>query len=122
MVTAAGMRYVNIPLSGLMPPSAADTTLILGLLKDPATGPVFVHCKRGADRTGGVIAAYRIDHDKWGNRRALKEAKANGMSRLQIPRQNYIRSFRRGSAREASGAASSSGAPADKETGSDASK
>ncbi|MBZ5625326.1 MAG: tyrosine-protein phosphatase [Acidobacteriia bacterium] len=93
LVTAAGMRYVNVPMTGKTPPTPAETNTILSLLEDPAAGPVFVHCKRGVDRTGAVIAAYRIDHDKWDNARALKEAKANGMSPLQFQRQKYIRTF-----------------------------
>jgi tyrosine-protein phosphatase SIW14 len=93
VVTAAGMKYINIPMTGLTPPSEAEITKILGMLEDGATGPIFVHCQRGADRTGAVIASYRIDHDGWDSARALKEAMSNGMSFFQIPRQNFIRSF-----------------------------
>jgi tyrosine-protein phosphatase SIW14 len=93
LVTSAGMKYVNIPMTGLKPPTEAETSQVLGILED-GSGSVFVHCKRGADRTGAVIAAYRIDHDGWDNRRALKEAMAQGMSSFQIQRQNYILSLR----------------------------
>jgi hypothetical protein len=48
---------------------------------------------RGADRTGAVIGAYRVEHDKWENARALKEAMASGMSFFQLPRQSFIRNF-----------------------------
>src|SRR5579864_1381908 len=51
-VTAAGMKYVNVPMTGLTPPSEAEITKILGILEDNSSGGVFVHCKRGADRTG----------------------------------------------------------------------
>ena len=95
LVTAAGMRYLNVPMTGLTPPTDAEIGKILGVLENENPGPVFVHCKRGADRTGAVIAAYRIDHDGWDNDRALKEAMARGMSFLQLPRQGYIRSFQR---------------------------
>ena len=93
IVRASGMEYVNIPMTGLTPPTKAEITRILGILEDRTTGAVFVHCKRGADRTGAVIACYRIDHQRWDNTRALSEAKANGMSRFQFPRQRYIRAF-----------------------------
>jgi tyrosine-protein phosphatase SIW14 len=93
IVTAAGMQYINIPMTGLTPPTEAEITRILGLLEDYTTGPVFVHCMRGADRTGAVIASYRIEHDGWDNTRALKEAMANGMSFFQLPRQSFIRNF-----------------------------
>jgi protein-tyrosine phosphatase len=93
VVTAAGMQYVNVPMTGLTPPTETEITKILALLEDYTTGPVFVHCQRGADRTGAVIAAYRIDHDHWDNARALTEAKSLGMSFFQFPRQHYILTF-----------------------------
>jgi protein tyrosine phosphatase (PTP) superfamily phosphohydrolase (DUF442 family) len=93
VVTAAGMVYINVPMTGLTPPTESEISEILGILEDDNTGPVFVHCKRGADRTGAVIASYRIDHDHRDNAQALKEAMAKGMSFFQLPRQNYIRGF-----------------------------
>ena len=94
VVTAAGMKYVNAPMTGLTPPSEAEIAKILRILESDRKGAVFVHCKRGADRTGAVIASYRIDHDHWDNRRALSEAMERGMSFFQFPRQSYIRAFR----------------------------
>jgi tyrosine-protein phosphatase SIW14 len=93
VVTAAGMKYVNIPMTDLTPPTDAEITRVLGMLEDDSAGAVFVHCKRGADRTGAVIAAYRIDHDHWDNARALSEAKSEGMGFFQFPRESFIRSF-----------------------------
>jgi protein-tyrosine phosphatase len=92
-VLASGMQYVNVPMTGLTAPTDAEITRILALLENDANGPVFVHCMRGADRTGAVIAAYRIDHDQWDGARALKEAMSNGMSFFQLPRQKFIRTF-----------------------------
>lgn len=96
LVTSLGMQYVSVPMSGLTPPTQAQITRILTLLEGATTGAVFVHCKRGADRTGVVIAAYRIDHDHWDNARALREAMSLGMSFFQLPRESYIRSFHPG--------------------------
>jgi protein tyrosine phosphatase (PTP) superfamily phosphohydrolase (DUF442 family) len=93
VVTAAGMNYVNVPMTGLTPPTEPEITRILGILEDDSAGAVFVHCQRGADRTGAVIAAYRIDHDHWDNDRALSEAKSDGMGSFQFPRRSYIRDF-----------------------------
>jgi protein-tyrosine phosphatase len=92
-VTASGMKYVNVPMTGLNPPTTVEITKILALLEDGKAGPVFVHCKRGADRTGAVIAAYQIDFLKWNNARALKDAKSHGMGSFQLPRQEYVRTF-----------------------------
>src|SRR5437879_4135866 len=112
VVTAAGMKYVNVPMTGLTPPTEAEISKILGILEDGNAGPVFVHCKRGADRTGAVMAVYRIDHDGWDNARALSEAKERGMSFFQLPRQAYIRAFqpRTVSAKTATASTSDSGA------------
>jgi protein tyrosine phosphatase (PTP) superfamily phosphohydrolase (DUF442 family) len=93
LVTSLGMQYVNVPMTGLTPPTKTEITRILVLLEDSTAGAVFVHCLRGADRTGAVIAAYRIDHGHWDNDRALKEAMSFGMSFFQLPRQNFIRKF-----------------------------
>jgi tyrosine-protein phosphatase SIW14 len=93
LVTAAGMQYINVPMTGLTAPTAAEISKILGILEQESAGAVFVHCQRGADRTGTVIAAYRIDHDHWENSRALSEATALGMSMFQLPRKNFILSF-----------------------------
>src|SRR5216684_7352307 len=93
VVTATGMKYVNVPMTGLTPPTESEISRILGILEDSGSGAVFVHCKRGADRTGAVIAAYRIDHEHWDNARALSEAKSDGMGSFQFPRRSYIRDF-----------------------------
>jgi protein tyrosine phosphatase (PTP) superfamily phosphohydrolase (DUF442 family) len=92
-VTAAGMNYINVPMTGLTPPSEAEINKILAVLEDGNTGPAFVHCKRGADRTGAVIAAYHINHQKWSNEQALKDAMDHHMSFFQLPRQGFIKKF-----------------------------
>lgn len=93
VVNADGMRYVNVPMTGMTPPTTAEMEKILALLEDATAGPVFVHCKRGADRTGAVIAAYRIDHDRWENGKALDEAMSHRMSGFQRQRQKFILTF-----------------------------
>ena len=94
VVTGAGMKYLNVPMTGLTPPSENEIAAILKMLEDSTAGPIFVHCLRGADRTGAVIAAYHIDHDRWTPDRALQDAKAHHMSFFQFPRQNYIKNFK----------------------------
>jgi hypothetical protein len=87
------MKYINVPMTGLTPPTEAEISRILDILENNPDGAVFVHCKRGADRTGAVIASYRIDHDGWDHARALMEARADGMSFFQLPRQAFISAF-----------------------------
>jgi protein tyrosine phosphatase (PTP) superfamily phosphohydrolase (DUF442 family) len=47
----------------------------LKLASDPANQPMLVHCKHGADRTGTMVAAYRIVVQGWSKEDALAEMK-----------------------------------------------
>ena len=62
---ALGMRYFNIPMSGLGRPTDEQVERALAVIDARENWPVFVHCQRGADRTGVIIAVYRILRDKW---------------------------------------------------------
>jgi protein tyrosine/serine phosphatase len=59
-VEALGMKYVGIPWNAHHEPSSADVARFLEtILAHPKT-KIFVHCQRGADRTGLMVAAYRV--------------------------------------------------------------
>jgi len=90
-VAAAGMNYVNVPMKGVVAPTNEQIAKLLALLD--SSEPVFVHCKRGADRTGTVIACYRIAHDRWQHQLALQEAKSFGMGLVQVGLKHYIMAF-----------------------------
>jgi protein tyrosine phosphatase (PTP) superfamily phosphohydrolase (DUF442 family) len=92
-VHADGMTYVTLPLKGMAAPRDADVAKALAILDNPADGPVFVHCRRGADRTGTILACYRISHDHWNNQLALKEARDLGMRFFEWAMQNYVMHF-----------------------------
>jgi tyrosine-protein phosphatase SIW14 len=94
IVTGLGMRYVSIPMHGLSTPKDDKVAAVQALFNDASSGPVFVHCKRGADRTGMVVAVYRISHDQWDNKKALSEAKSYGMSFFERAIQSYVRNYR----------------------------
>ncbi len=92
-VERVGMRYVRLPWSDFKAPTDAQIAAVLALLNDSSGWPVFVHCRRGADRTGTAIACYRIAHDHWSNQQALAEAKTFGLSTLEVAMQHYILHF-----------------------------
>lgn len=50
-----------------------DVVRVLRTLKDPARGPYLVHCQHGADRTGTMIAMYRIVVQGWSREKAIDE-------------------------------------------------
>ena len=87
------MHYVRLPWSGYKAPDDSQIATVLSLLDDNSAWPVFVHCRRGADRTGTAIACYRIAHDHWTNQQALAEAKTFGMSSMEVAMQHFILRF-----------------------------
>jgi len=93
VVKANGMKYVSIPMKGMTTPTEKQIDHALRILNDSSAAPIFIHCRRGADRTGVVLACYRIDHDNWGNQKALNEARSFGMSWYQFPLSRYVLNY-----------------------------
>ncbi len=89
---AMGITYTNVPMSGWRRPTDEQIAKVL-LLVETAASPVFIHCKRGRDRTGTVIACYRIQHDQWTDGDALLEAKQYKMSGWSTRMIYYVRDF-----------------------------
>lgn len=89
---AHGILYTNVPMHGMGRPAEQQVRLILELI-DTLPGPVFIHCQHGCDRTGTVVACYRILHDKWSNAAALQEARRYGMSPLERGMRRCVLAF-----------------------------
>lgn len=88
-----GLKYINIPFPPLSAPPNPLIQQVMALLTGSNTDTVFLHCRRGKDRTGTVIACYRIQHDGWNHERALEEAKQYGMSFAERGMRSYIIHF-----------------------------
>lgn len=71
---AAGLRYVNIPMSSTNRPRDEQIEQFLKLANDPSTGRFFVHCAGGRHRTGVIGAVYRMQQG-WDFDKAYKEMK-----------------------------------------------
>jgi tyrosine-protein phosphatase SIW14 len=83
-VESLGMRYVNIPVTFrpfVWGDDVTDAALeqFFQVVDDPASGIVFVHCHRGADRTGTFVGLYRMARQGWDLQRAYNEARQVGM-------------------------------------------
>jgi protein tyrosine/serine phosphatase len=87
-----GLRYFNVPLSGFRRPRMEAIEKVLRLIAHPENQPVFVHCKRGADRTGVAMACERVAHDGWSQQRAAEEARSLGLGWWQVRMKGAIRS------------------------------
>ena len=88
-----GFRYFNIPFASFDRPSDKAVDEVLKLLNTQENSPLFIHCKRGSDRTGTVIAIYRIEHDGWDGEKAKAEAKRYGMGFWQVGMKDYIHDY-----------------------------
>jgi protein tyrosine phosphatase (PTP) superfamily phosphohydrolase (DUF442 family) len=93
LVGNLGMQYVNIPLDGFKAPTVDEVSKIFSVLNDQSAGKIFVHCRRGADRTGTVLALYRIQHDHWTNQQALTEAKTMKMAAAERLMQKFVLNY-----------------------------
>ena len=98
-VTAAGMRYVEIPMKigpfGAPVPTPAQREAFLAAATDPKGRPAYVHCHHGRDRTGVMIALYRVKVSGWAPDEALREAKARGMRPQYRAYRRWVRSLAR---------------------------
>ena len=90
---AAGMKFVNIPVSGWSPPTNDQVAEFLSLFRDPHA-KIFVHCRFGDDRTGVFVATYRMAHDHWPPSQAIKEMYFFGFNGFWHPAmKSFIRDF-----------------------------
>lgn len=67
-------RFHTNPWNGEM----EDVIRFLKIATDTNNLPIFVHCQRGADRTGMMCAMYRIVVCDWTKEAAIKEMKEGG--------------------------------------------
>ena len=74
-----GMRYVAIPWHCPFPHDEAFARF-LKLVRENPDKKIFVHCRLGDDRTGMMIAAYRMAAEGWTADRAMREMERYGFS------------------------------------------
>jgi hypothetical protein len=93
-VEAAGMRYQRIKLESSDAPSTRDVRRFLAMVKDPALRPIYVHCLHGVDRTGTMMAVYRMEVDGWSNEEAFAEMEHFGAHKVWRDLRAYVRAYR----------------------------
>jgi hypothetical protein len=73
-------------------PAAIDK--FLELLDDKSAYPILVHCNAGLNRTGVIVAVYRMEHDGWTPLQAWNELRANGFGEFtSTADNNYITQY-----------------------------
>lgn len=78
-VRRLGMRYVAIPWHCPFPNDEVFVRF-LKLLQENPNKKVFVHCRLGDDRTGMMVAAYRMAAEGWTADQAMREMHQFGFS------------------------------------------
>jgi protein tyrosine/serine phosphatase len=74
----AGIKFFHVPMHPIFAPKKEEIEKALAYITDSENQPVFVHCDYGSDRTGIVIAAYRIKSNGWSVEEAYNEMKKYG--------------------------------------------
>ena len=93
-VEALGMRFVDIPVGGWSAPSNAQVAEFLKLFRDDPNQKIFVHCYYGADRSGVMVATYRIAEQNWTADQAVAEMYSFGFHYHWYPAmKTYVRKF-----------------------------
>jgi protein tyrosine phosphatase (PTP) superfamily phosphohydrolase (DUF442 family) len=80
----AGLQFIHIPLHPFFKPGRKDIDRILLTVINTDNHPVFVHCRKGSDRTGIVVAALRIKYQRWTINRAYEEMKSFGYKNIRL--------------------------------------
>lgn len=93
LVRAAGMRYVHIPLESTDAPEPEQVARFLEVVRDAGAHPIYVHCLHGVDRTGAMIAVYRIEEQGWSNSDALAEMEHFGAHGVLHDLRRFVGSF-----------------------------
>jgi len=79
LVEELGMQYVKLPISAWDRVPEETIQTFFRIVRDPANQPVFMHCRRGADRVGVMVGFYRVAFQGWDGESAYREARAMGM-------------------------------------------
>jgi protein tyrosine phosphatase (PTP) superfamily phosphohydrolase (DUF442 family) len=92
-VEAAGMRYVEIPTNAFFGPTEIQVAKFLQLLHDNQNQKIFVHCYFGDDRTGTMVATYRIAMDHWTSDEAYNEMRAYHFHKHLMAMGHFVKVF-----------------------------
>lgn len=92
-VEAAGMKAIAIPIAMSRDGLREKVDRAVALMADPANQPVFIHCRHGQDRTGIVVAAYRMKVEGWSLADAETEMQCFGFNDVWINFKNFIKSY-----------------------------
>ena len=85
-----GLKYVSIPLDEFSQPADRSIRQFLKVANDPSRQPVYVHCLHGQDRTGTMVAIYRIQEQGWNASQAYQEMLSFGFRPFFVNLSNAV--------------------------------
>jgi protein tyrosine phosphatase (PTP) superfamily phosphohydrolase (DUF442 family) len=88
----AGLSVVRVPMRQWHV-DEERVAAALRAMSDPALRPVLVHCQEGRDRTGLVVAAYRVALQGWSREAAVAEMRAHGNHPTWANLRRWVLSF-----------------------------
>lgn len=91
-IQGQGFRYFHIPCQAHWT-KEKRVAQFLKIMENKENYPVFVHCKHGADRTGLMVAAYRMYYQKWPREKAISELSPFGFHGIWRNIKKYLRKF-----------------------------
>jgi len=93
-VESLGMRFVSFPWHAWDVPADSDVQRFFALLAANPRAKLFLHCQQGRDRTGAMVALYRIAVDRWCPQSAVAEMKAYHYHHFFFPQlETYVEKF-----------------------------
>jgi tyrosine-protein phosphatase SIW14 len=93
-VEALGMRFVNMPWHAWDTPTDDQVGRFFMLLAANRQTKIFIHCQQGRDRTGVMMALYRIAVDHWCADSAVAEMNAYHYHHFFFPKlEVYVENF-----------------------------
>ena len=83
LVHGDSLKLVHIKMSAM---GLRDDRVLeaLRVMADPSNRPLMVHCRQGADRTGAIVALYRVVVQGWSKQKALLEMKEGGYHHSEL--------------------------------------
>jgi tyrosine-protein phosphatase SIW14 len=94
LVQTQDLEYVSIPWRGKNDPDTAQVVQFLELLRANPDKQIFVHCQRGAERTGVMVACYRMTAESWNVDRAADEMELFGFRAWRFGHlKKFVREF-----------------------------
>jgi protein tyrosine phosphatase (PTP) superfamily phosphohydrolase (DUF442 family) len=89
LLRGLGLKYAHISFKPVHP-EREDVVAFLKIVADAGNQPVFVHCRHGHDRTGMMVAMYRMVVQDWPREQALAEMKSQGFNEAWIGIEHYV--------------------------------